>query len=177
MCIAGEDLSSALSCHCPTLSILFHSDTSLQRGLLEACVHVSGQRGRGQEAAESPRIDGFLDTMTELVSSASALRRHIMSTLRRSLSPRSYALLLIIQVSASDSTCMHTHIHTSMLLACDLVKNVVFKTRLKHLESGSDLLVRGWCHQSWPRALMTVSGPTYTCIAGPPSRSTIPASG
>lgn len=69
----------------------------LLRGLLEACVQVSS-RGDPGDADVSPRIDGFLDTLAELVNSAFALRRHIMTALRRSLSSRCYALLLIIQV-------------------------------------------------------------------------------
>lgn len=81
----------------------------LQRGLLEACVQVSSQTDAEQGFSVSSRIDGFLDTLTELVSSAFALRRHIMSTLRRNLSSRCYALLLIIQVcpkhQVDDSVC------------------------------------------------------------------------
>ena len=70
----------------------------LLRGLLEACVQVSHRGGLGKGADVSPRIDGFLDTLAELVNSAFSLRRHIMTALRRSLSSRCYALLLIVQV-------------------------------------------------------------------------------
>lgn len=79
-------------------AILDQGKVLLRTKLREACITMARQQRELGHCGIPPPLLGHLDMLSVLLAKDLSLRKQIMATLRKTLSPRQMCLLLVVQV-------------------------------------------------------------------------------
>jgi hypothetical protein len=79
-------------------TILEQGRVLLRRKLQEACITMAHQQRELGHSSIPPPVLGHLDMLSVLLANDLSLRKQIMASLRKTLSPRQMCLVLVVQV-------------------------------------------------------------------------------
>jgi hypothetical protein len=98
-------------------AILEQGKVLLRKKLQEACITMAHQQRELGHSTIPPPVLGHLDMLSVLLANDLSLRKQIMATLRKTLSPRQMCLVLVVQVRTHVSMqcrqqpCPHSLVH------------------------------------------------------------------